>query len=155
MQRCRDCRRVCFATSHAQRSCLTAPGLRSSLLGSHLFWLAALSVVVFHTRMKFALISVLALFAFVQETPWVPFNDAGSRRHPERVSTIDVGHYKISVRVDDRIPPPLVEGLVEIDLALTAPAENVELDAAEMTINEIVSGDGTKLEFTHEAEKLA
>ena len=104
--------------------------------------------------MKFAFISFFALFAFVQETPWAPFNDSTSRRHPERVSTIDVGHYKISVRLDDRIPPPLVEGRVEIDLSLTAPAGSIDLDAADMTITEIVSADGTKLTFTHDDKKL-
>ncbi|HKS15908.1 MAG TPA: M1 family metallopeptidase [Planctomycetota bacterium] len=109
---------------------------------------------MFHSRMKLALSALLVLLAVRQEKPWAPFNDPTCTRHAERVSTIDVGHYKISVRMDDRIPPPVVEGKVEIDLSLTAPSGTVELDAAEMTINEIVAGDGAKLAFTHTGEKL-
>ena len=105
--------------------------------------------------MKLALISLFALFAFVQEKPWTPFNDPDNKPNPERISTIDVLHYKIFLRVDDRIPPPMAEGKVDIDLALTASTSTIDLDAADMTITEVAAGDGAKLEFTHEAPKLA
>ena len=105
--------------------------------------------------MKLALISLFAFFAFVQDVPWTPFNDPDNRRQPERKSAFDVGHYRISLRIDDAIPPPPVEGRVEIDLALTAATGTVDLDAGHMTIHEVATADGKKLAFKHDAEKLA
>ncbi len=105
--------------------------------------------------MKLPLISVFVLFAFVQEAPWTPFNDPENRRQPERISPIDVAHYKISVRFDDRIPPPVVEGRVEIDLSIKNSTGVIELDAEDMKIHEVLASDSSKLEFTHAAGKLS
>ncbi|HEU4339499.1 MAG TPA: M1 family metallopeptidase [Planctomycetota bacterium] len=104
--------------------------------------------------MKLALISVFALFAIVQEKPWTPFNDPDNKPNPERVSTIDVLHYKISVRLDERIPEPIVEGRVEMDLAFTASTGTVELDAEEMVVTEVKAGKGDPLECRQEGGKL-
>ena len=105
--------------------------------------------------MKLALVSVLALFALVQEPPWTPFNDPENKRHTERTSVIDVLHYKITVRLDDRIPEPVVEGRVDIEFAMTASASSIDLDAEDMTISEVGLAQGTKLPFTHEGRRLA
>src|SRR5262245_19901883 len=104
--------------------------------------------------MKLALTVFLFFVTVVQEPPWTPFKDPDNKRHAERASVIDVIHYKITVRLDDRIPPPVVEGKLEIDLALTASTPSVDLDADEMTVTEILAPDNTKLPFTHDAGKL-
>src|SRR5262245_48341055 len=102
--------------------------------------------------MKLVLIALLSFGTFAQE--WTPFHDPENRRQPERVSATAVLHYKIAVRLDDREPPPLVEGRVEIDLAVTKATSTIELDADEMQINEATAG-GPALQFSHEGRKLA
>jgi aminopeptidase N len=104
--------------------------------------------------MKLASIVLLLLPFLVQEKPWTPFNDAQNRRQPERTSSIDVGHYKISIRMDDRIPPPVVEGRCEIDFTLTSSTGTAEFDAEDMTITSVLTAEAAKMPFTHAGAKL-
>src|SRR5690349_5448101 len=104
--------------------------------------------------MKPTFIALLFVFALGQETPWTPFNDPLNRLHPEPTSAIDVRHYAISLEIDDQDPNHETIGRATIDLATTAETGTIELDAADMKINEVTSGDAKPLPFTIKDEKL-
>ncbi len=81
-----------------------------------------------------------------------PFNDPENRFHQERISSIDVLHYRIQARID--LKGRSLAGSTMIRFQPLRPLRELELDAArDLTILEVRRGEEI-LETRHEGGKL-
>lgn len=104
-------------------------------------------------RISTGIIGLLLLGACASPPPeGTPFNDPENRLHVERVSPIDVLHYRIEARIDLR--EKSLDGTTTILFRPLRPVRKIELDAAQdISVREVRMGDRV-LSTWHEDETL-
>ncbi len=79
------------------------------------------------------LLALAVSLTLLQQEPWTPFNDPANKHHPERVATMDVEHYALTLKIDDRKTGE-ISGEAVITFAPLADVDTVEFDAEDMWI---------------------